>query len=130
MTSLGVIAISIFITVDDLQNHRIQHISLLLFAIPLVIAQHRAPIQSILPATLFLILSTVVTKLGGGDLKLLLLLLVFQGAVVISLEYFQWFLLACSVEVCFFAILRRSFWGSIPLAPAILAPFLALYLAI
>ena len=130
MISLGVIALSIYITVDDLQNHRIRHISLLLLVIPLVIAQHRAPIQSILPAALLLILFTVVTKLGGGDFKLFLLLFIFQGAVVISLDYLRWFLFACSVEVSAFAISRRSFGGNIPLAPAILAPFILCYLAI
>ena len=130
MISLGVIALSIFITVDDLQNHRIRHISLLLLAIPLSIGPYAAPIQSILLASLLLSLVTLMTRLGGGDLKLFLLLFIFQGAVVISLEYLQWFLLASSVEACIFAILRRSFAGSIPLAPAILAPFLLCYLAI
>lgn len=130
MISLGVIALSIFITVDDLQNHRIRHISLLLLAIPLSIGPYAAPIQSILLASLLLSLVTLMTRLGGGDLKLFLLLFIFQGAVVISLEYLQWFLLASSVEACIFAILRRSIAGSIPLAPAILAPFLLCYLAI
>jgi len=130
MISLGVIALSLFITFGDLQNHRIRHISLLLLAIPLVIGPHRAPIQSILLASLFLILITVVTKLGGGDLKLFLLLFITQGAIVISLAYLQYFLLACFVEVCVFAMSRRSFGGSIPLAPAILAPFILCYLAI
>lgn len=130
MVSLGVIALSIFITVDDLQNHRIRHASLFLLAIPLAITPYRLPIQSILLASLFLTLFTLMTKLGGGDLKLFLLLFVFQGAVVISLDYLQWFLLACSVEASIFAILRRSFGGSIPLAPAILAPFILCYLAI
>lgn len=103
---------------------------LLLFAIPLAITPYRAPIPSILLASLFLTLFTLMTKLGGGDLKLFLLLFIFQGAVVISLEYLQWLLLAASVEVCVFTILRRSFGGSIPLAPAILAPFILCYLAI
>lgn len=130
MVSLGVIALSIFITVDDLQNHRIRHVPLLLLAISLAITPYRAPIPSILLASLFLTLFTLMTKLGGGDLKLFLLLFIFQGAVVISLEYLQWLLLAASVEVCIFTILRRSFGGSIPLAPAILTPFILCYLAI
>lgn len=130
MISLGVIALSLFITVDDLQNHRIRHMSLLLLAVPLLIASHMSSLHSILFASLFLIFITALTKLGGGDLKLFLLLFVSQGAVVISRDYIQWFLMVCSVEVCLYAIVRRSFQGSIPLAPAILAPFLALYLAI
>lgn len=130
MMSLGVIALSLFITVDDLQNHRIRHMSLLLLAVPLLIASHMSTLHSILFASLFLLFITALTKLGGGDLKLFLLLFVSQGAIVISLDYLQWFLLACTVEVSIFAILRRSFGGSIPLAPAILAPFILCYLAI
>jgi Flp pilus assembly protein protease CpaA len=80
------------------------------------------------------LLLTISLRIGGGDFKLFSLLLISQGQLVFSREYFE------ILTLCIFAslllttlhALRRNFrlGGSIPLAPAILAPFTVIYLDI
>jgi Flp pilus assembly protein protease CpaA len=72
--------------------------------------------------------------IGGGDFKLFSLLLLAQGQLVISREYFQLLSLCIGASLLIATMLalkmKQRLAGSIPLAPSILAPFVAIYLDI
>jgi Flp pilus assembly protein protease CpaA len=72
--------------------------------------------------------------IGGGDFKLFSLLLLAQGQLLISREYFQLLALCIGASLLLSSMLalkmKQRLAGSIPLAPSILAPFVAIYLDI
>jgi Flp pilus assembly protein protease CpaA len=125
---------SILLSWIDIKEHRIYNSHLLLFSVPLLIESRSLPIRSTMIAIAVTLLLTISLRIGGGDFKLFSLLLISQGQLVFSREYFE------ILTLCIFAslllttlhALRRNLrlGGSIPLAPAILAPFTVIYLDI
>lgn len=119
--------ISFLISLNDLRSHQIPNrLTLALF---FSLTFERNSLNA--PKTfLIAVLATIITILftvGMGDLKLFLALLVTQGTGIITLEFFTVFSL-CSVLLAIFELTRlRSFKADVPLAPAILIPFLLHY---
>jgi hypothetical protein len=72
----------------------------------------------------------LIFNIGGGDFKLFAILVSTQGLLIASAAYFSLFLACSTLSLIFSVLLHGGLRGSIPLAPAILAPFLYLYLAI
>lgn len=130
MLEMTIVLISLYISVVDLISHRISHYSLILLSIPLLLNPHGMRVEVLLMGIAVLTLLTLISSLGGGDFKLLLVLLISQGSLVMSLAYLQIFLFVAFIQVVIFALIRKGFQGAIPLAPSILAPFLLCYLAI
>lgn len=122
--------ISLFIALRDVKTHKITHASLLALSIPLSLNMHRIFLWQSLLLILATLLVSLLFGIGGGDFKLLALLILTQGALVASITYLQILLMAISLSLLISIIVNRSLKGSIALAPAILLPFMACYLAI
>lgn len=122
--------ISLYIALRDVKTHKISHTSLLALSIPLSLNMHRIFLWQSLLLILATLLVSLLFGIGGGDFKLLALLILTQGALVASITYLQILLMAISLSLLISIIVNRSLKGSIALAPAILLPFMACYLAI
>jgi hypothetical protein len=81
---------------------------------------------------LFLILTLwvlgLLAKIGPGDLKLLTILIIMQGEIILDSLMWILFLGIAAISLLIHILQRRSWQGEIPLAPAIVIPFTALYL--
>ena len=71
----------------------------------------------------------LLAKVGPGDLKLLTVLIVMQGDIILNPLMWILFLLTSTISVLIHILLNRSVQGEIPLGPAIVIPFTALYLS-
>ena len=82
---------------------------------------------------LFLILTLwvlgLLAKIGPGDLKLLTILIIMQGEIILDSLMWILFLGIAAISFLVHILERRSWQGEIPLAPAIVIPFTALYLS-
>jgi Flp pilus assembly protein protease CpaA len=88
------------------------------------------PLSHTLLAWLTFTIICAVTQLGGGDFKLLTVLLVTQGKVLLSANYGLGIAIAITLTVLISLLARRNLDDSVPMGPAILAPFTISYLAI
>ncbi len=70
----------------------------------------------------------LLAKIGPGDLKLLSLLIIMQGEIILDSLMWIFFLSIAAISFLIHILARRSWQGEIPLAPAIVIPFTALYL--
>lgn len=130
MVASAVTCISLLIALIDIREHRIRNTHLLLLAIPLSITRYQISWIEILVFVLLTLVISLVFRVGGGDFKLFSLLIATQGELIASAIYFYLFAISVSVSSAISLVIRRNLSASIPLAPAILAPFLYLYLAI
>lgn len=130
MANLFALSIALHISIFDLRHHLITNRSLLLFTLPLALTPHFAEILPTVTSLLLALLLTLIFGIGGGDFKLLSLLLIMQGDLILSARYLSGLCLALLLLSSIFSLRYRSLKGSIPLAPAIIGPFLLLYLEI
>lgn len=130
MFAISVFCVSSYIAFYDIQRHRITHHSLVVLLLLLTIRLHPADIQSTLFGIGLALTCSILCGVGGGDFKLFSVLAITQGEVVMSLQYLQGLLISICISALILICVRRSIQGSIPLAPALLAPFLLGYLAI
>lgn len=125
---------SFLISWIDIKEHRIYNAHLILFSLPLLLDSKSLPIRTTVITISATLILTMLFHIGGGDFKLFSLLLISQGRLVFSREYFQFLMLFISASLLvttLIALMRnRRLGGSIPLAPAILASFTAIYLDI
>ena len=134
LLTIALLVGSSLISLIDIREHRIHNSHLLFFAFPLLLESRTLPIlESFIMVTTTLVFS-ISLRIGGGDFKLFSLLIISQGQLVISREYFQLmaFFLGLSLLLTTLLAIKRNqrLGGSIPLAPSILAPFIAIYLDI
>ncbi len=134
LIALPIIILSIAISLIDIKEHRIYNTHLLIFGLPLFFQMRSLPW---LPTFLFILVALALSMsfgIGGGDFKLFSLLLLSQGQLIISREYFQLFALCIGVSLLLTTVLalkmKQKLGGSIALAPSMLAPFVAVYLDI
>ena len=124
---------SLFIVYQDVREHIISNRSLLLLAIPLLVMHEAMQFALSLCATLALLLLSVPTALGGGDIKLLLLLFWSSTHSIFSARYLSMLLLILVIQLIKLLVVRE---GSglrdthIPLAPALLLPIVVIHLGI
>ena len=71
----------------------------------------------------------LLAKIGPGDLKLLTILMVMQGEIILDSLMWILFLGIATISLLIHILESRSWQGEIPLAPAIVIPFTALYLS-
>jgi hypothetical protein len=89
---------------------------------------HQISAVKIVLTLIFIWILGIFSKVGMGDLKLLTILIVLQGEVVIDSRTWTLFTVITLASVVIHRLVERSLKGDIPLAPAILVPFTALYL--
>lgn len=65
-----------------------------------------------------------------GDIKLLLLLLIFLGKYIASIQYLMNFITLASISLIVHLIHRHTIHGDIPMAPTILGSLTLTYLVI
>jgi hypothetical protein len=124
------ILLSLHIVVFDIRFHKITNASNFVLLSLLILHPHRSWVSREITAALIALIVTIIFKIGMGDLKLWLVLAFTNDRIVLSLRYFE--LAASSAALLALgALLRtRNIRTSIPLAPALLIPFLVVYLAI
>jgi Flp pilus assembly protein protease CpaA len=125
-----IILVSISICVIDLRSHRIPNLLTVLLAVLLLIDPQPSSIIAALPVLFIALLVGYLGKIGAGDLKLFLTLLLTSTSIVLNTRYFLGMALVSGILVVASLILRGSRGKMIAFAPALLLPFLDLYLAI
>lgn len=121
---------SLYISWVDLREHRIYNRDLAILAIFLTLDSHTIALKwsgALLIPALFL---TFAFRFGGGDFKLFALLLLTQGRIIATAQYANYLFTALSASLLFTAIRHRSLHCTVPLAPAVVLPFLLMYLGI
>lgn len=126
--SFVVIVISIYICTTDIRQHKIPNVSLPLLAFPLIANLAMPAKENLAIALSILWVFGLVAGVGMGDIKLLTLLLVTQGLHLLDLRYLIGLSLISLISISFARFKGGTFRVEIPLAPAILIPFLAIYL--
>ena len=130
MVTVPLIAISIYIVLRDLREHIISNRSLVVLGICLA-AMHNQPSFAIsLIATTILLSLIFMSEIGGGDIKLLLILIWSASHLFFTTRYLSIFLVIALFHLIYVG--RQAGWRRthIPLAPAILLPIVALHLGI
>jgi Flp pilus assembly protein protease CpaA len=121
---------SIYISWVDLREHRIYNRDLISYALLLSLDSNLTTINLSGPLIIFSLLVTVCFHIGGGDFKLIVVLLLVQGEVVASTQYLYYLLVALSSSILLTGFRHRTLHCTVPLAPAIALPFLLIYLGI
>ena len=125
---LFLIGITLYILISDIRFHRIPNISLLFLTIALLYSMHQISAVKIALILIFMWILGIFSKVGMGDLKLLTILILLQGEVVIDPRTWILFSVCTVLSIIFHRLVERSLKGEIPLAPAILVPFVSVYL--
>ena len=121
---------SLGIAIYDLRLHLIKDRAVLLYAVFLALDPHPTRPGVIAIILLGALLLTLVFNFGGGDFKLFTALTLTQGALVVSRGYLLGTVLVLSISLVIHLLKRGSLQGSLACAPALLLPFLVLYLDI
>ena len=130
MLALLVLLQSSHIMVADFRTHRISNVNILILTALLSISPHWAGVEKVLISILIAAIIFILAKIGMGDLKLMIGLMITQGQLVISADYFRLVALFMAITLISQLIVRRSLKSSIAFAHILLAPLLVLYLAI
>ena len=130
MFPLSLLTLVLAISLIDICTFRIPNILSILFFLTTAIDSHRTGLRQVLITLLILSIVFISSRIGMGDLKLVFTLLINEGGIVITSAYLNLFALSVLATVLIHLYRRRSLKGSTPFAPAILAPFALLYLAI
>jgi Flp pilus assembly protein protease CpaA len=130
MLSATIILFTLYIALRDLQTHTITDKSNFALFLLLLFSANPLPLPDLFLAWIALIIICLVTQLGGGDFKLLTVLLATQGKVLLSANYGSGIAIAISLTVLISLLIRRNLDDSVPMGPAILTPFTISYLAI
>lgn len=130
MLAAVILLFTFHISLKDIESHRISDTSNFILFLLLAINPHPVNLIRFTVAWLLLILLSTVTHLGGGDFKMLTILLLTQGDILLTASYGLQFSIATTITLLSCLVSRRNVEGSIPMGPAILAPFTFAYLAI
>lgn len=128
LNTIALITLSMHIILFDIRFHRIQNISLIALMPLLLLSSHTLAFSD--AVLLIIVVSTIciVAKIGMGDIKLLALLIAFQGEIIAQPAWLILFSFIALISTIAHAIQRRGLSGDIALAPAILIPFLTIFL--
>jgi Flp pilus assembly protein protease CpaA len=124
---------SLLIVFGDNRDHIISNKALIVLALPLLVMHEEIQFALSLCATLALLLLAIPTALGGGDVKLLLLLFWSSAHSIFSARYLSMLLLILFIQLIkllVFRVARGLRDTHIPLAPALLLPIVAIHLGI
>ena len=128
--SLILCVLALFISVQDIRFHLISHKSLLLFSAVSFALFSPPSFTHLVTSLIALFLATLLTDIGGGDLKLIAILILTQGGVWLTPVSALIALLLTPVFVLALTLRIQAWPSSVPLAPILLAPLAYFYLAI
>ena len=130
MLSFLVALTALSISLIDIRSHRIPNQLTIILGFLLLADPHGSSIASTLPAIALSIAVGFLGRFGAGDIKLFIVLLLTSSPMVLNLQYLKGMVLIsfASVVLSVLALGRRA--KMIAFAPAILLPFLNIYLAI
>jgi len=115
----------IYISVRDFYSHIIPNLSVVLLAVTLFFY---GDFEIRIGATLIFLIAVFslmkVAKTGGGDIKLLLVLIAFSHPAISLTSYVWGSLLISGFLILIHRVRTGNFLGNIALAPAICGPFL------
>lgn len=124
------VAICLYISAQDIRKEIISHRSLLILLPFCLFFFNPASIKLLMVALILLLLLAFTTDIGGGDIKLMAILITTQGAAWMRAANIPIVVIASSAIFLVLFIHRRALPERVPLAPVILAPLIAFYLAI
>ena len=127
MVSIVLTALTlIWVSVIDLRSHRIPHYFLLiLFAIQALAGFPIRNFEFIFPSFVVGIIAFYLSGVGGGDIKLMWILLIFAIPKYHIHQFLLSCLLFCPVLIVGIYLKQRTWRCSVPLAPAISAGYVA-----
>ena len=128
-SDVSLIVFGAYICVSDIRFHRIPNLSLLFLTCALIPSIKLLSFTWILSLIIALWALGFVAKIGPGDLKLLTILIIMNGEIILNSLMWIIFTLISALSIVIHTLARRSVRGEIPLAPAIVIPFTALYLS-
>lgn len=130
MLSLLVFSLSLTVSIIDLRTHRIPNRLTIALSLVLLLDNYDSLFIESIPAILFVFAAGFFAKIGLGDVKLLIALILTSTKLILSAPYFLGMALV-SLALVIFALLTQGFRRTmIAFAPAILAPFVYIYLDI
>lgn len=130
MVAIVTVLISLRIIVIDLQSHRIPNLLSLILGLTLLFDLNQVPASDTLLASSIAITTSLVAKVGGGDIKLFIVLLATSGALILTPQYFLGMAVVSLLTTALLGLRDKKLPRDLPFAPALLIPFLASYLAI
>ena len=130
MLSYLVALTALSISLIDIRSHRIPNKLTILLGFLLLVDSHSSSIASILPAISVSIAVGLLGRFGAGDIKLFIVLLLTSSPLVLNLQYLKGMALASFASVVLSLLVLGRQAKMIAFAPAILLPFLNIYLAI
>ena len=130
MFLLALLSLSSYIIVRDFLSHRISNFSVILLTALLSHSPSQVELKETIIAILVVSVLFYIMRIGMGDLKLMLGLLITQGDLVISVKYLYLLLCVLLITLTTQLIFRRTLHGSVAFAHVLLVPFLITYLAI
>jgi Flp pilus assembly protein protease CpaA len=130
MFSLLVFSLSLTISIIDLLTHRIPNRLTIALTLVLLLDNYDSLFIESIPAILIVFAVGFFAKIGLGDVKLLIALILTSTKLILSAPYFLGMALV-SLALVIVALRTQGFRGTmIAFAPAILAPFVYIYLDI
>lgn len=130
MFNLVLITISSYIVIRDFLTHRISNMSTLLLTAFLFFNPHPSQLVTTIISIVTSSILFFIAKIGMGDLKLLIGLMITQGSILISDSYLYLAVTTLLATLMSYLISRRTMRGSVAFAHVLLVPFVLLYLAI
>jgi Flp pilus assembly protein protease CpaA len=121
---------SLYISWVDLREHRIYNRDLAILAIFLTLDSHTIALKWSGALLVLALILTCAFRFGGGDFKLFALLLLTQGRIIATSQYVNYLFAALSASLLISTMRHGSLHCTVPLAPAIVLPFLLMYLDI
>jgi Flp pilus assembly protein protease CpaA len=121
---------SLAISVIDGKSHRIPNPLTALLAFLLLLDSHHSSFLLSLSYIAITVVIGYLGKVGAGDVKLFIALLLTSTSIILTSQYFLGVALISGATVLI-SLLATGFRATaIPFAPALLLPFLAIYLGI
>ena len=114
----------------DFQTHRIPNWHLAQISLLLILDMHHSTPLATCSSILATMILFSMAKIGMGDIKLAILIIATQGALVLTREFFALCLVVLLITVLARFMKYRHLHGSVAFSHVLLFPFLALYLAI
>lgn len=130
MARIFLFLIALAIILIDLRVHKIHNVSLLMFAFPLSVNPNTTSREILSISIALIILFGFLSRMGAGDIKLLILLVSLQGALMLTYHYLLGLLFISIAHIMIEIMSKRHIPARLPFAPSILIPFLWRYLGI
>jgi Flp pilus assembly protein protease CpaA len=130
MLPLYITLLSMHICIHDLRFLKVLNLETAFLLVLLFSATNLTSLSSTLLSAVVSIFCFLLLKIGMGDLKLWLVLIATEGAIVLSMDFLLRAFAIAALLVAVTSIRRGTMKGSIAFAPVLLLPFLSLYLGI